>query len=213
MNLIQKIADAKAHIKASKLKKEGKNTFSNYDYFTPAQTEFLVAEACAKIGLLTTFDLIRDPLGVFGRLSIYDLDTTEKLELVMATAIPEIKATNIAQQLGGCVTYTERYLKMSAFGITDNKLDFDTTENTRAESTKRANDKAVEANIAAQVKPEPAPVQWAKAEPQKPLLTAKLLAKVIERTKAGEDIWNNVLDTFEVTPDMQTTFEQAINEK
>ena len=52
----------------------------------------------------------------------------------MASAIPEIKATNIAQQLGGCVTYTERYLKMSLFGITDNQLDFDTTENTKKQT-------------------------------------------------------------------------------
>jgi hypothetical protein len=30
------------------------------------------------------------------------------------------------------MTYTERYLKMSAFWIIDNNLDFDTTENTKA---------------------------------------------------------------------------------
>jgi hypothetical protein len=69
--------------------------------------------------------LIRDNLGVFGRLTIFDCESDEIITYDMATAIPEIKATNIAQQLGGCVTYTERYLKMSAFGITDSNLDFD----------------------------------------------------------------------------------------
>ena len=132
--LLNKLASAKAEIKATKLKKDGKNTYSNYEYFTPSQIEFLVATACHNNKLLTSFDLIRNDLGVFGRLTVYDLESGEKLTTEMASAIPEIKATNIAQQLGGCVTYTERYLKMSLFGITDNQLDFDTTENTKKQS-------------------------------------------------------------------------------
>ena len=132
--LLNKLASAKAEIKSTKLKKEGKNTFSNYEYFTPSQIEFLVATACHNNKLLTSFDLIRNDLGVFGRLTVYDLESGEKLTTEMASAIPEIKATNIAQQLGGCVTYTERYLKMSLFGITDNQLDFDTTENTKKQA-------------------------------------------------------------------------------
>ena len=132
--LIKKIASAKAEIKNSPIKKEGRNEFSKYDYFTPSQIELLVSTACHNNGLLTTFDLIRDELGVYGKLNIFDTESGECMSTKMATAIPEIKATNIAQQLGGCVTYTERYLKMSFFGITDNKLDFDTTENTESRS-------------------------------------------------------------------------------
>ena len=142
--LLKKLAAAKAEIKATKLKKEGKNTFSNYEYFTPSQIEFLVATACHNNKLLTSFDLIRNDLGVYGRLTIYDLESGEKLTTEMASAIPEIKATNIAQQLGGCVTYTERYLKMSLFGITDNQLDFDTTENTKKQAEPKTATKAAE---------------------------------------------------------------------
>ena len=129
MKLIQKIANAKKQIKETKIKKEGKNDFAKYAYFTPSQTEQLVNDVCESNGLLVKFDLIRDELGVYGRLTIYDCDSDEKLQYEMATAIPEIKATNIAQQLGGCVTYTERYLKTSAFGIVDNNLDFDAKNN------------------------------------------------------------------------------------
>ena len=142
--LLNKLAAAKAEIKATKLKKEGKNTFSNYEYFTPSQIEFLVASACHNNKLLTSFDLIRNELGVYGRLTVYDLESGEKLTAEMATAIPEIKATNIAQQLGGCVTYTERYLKMSLFGITDNQLDFDTTENTKKQAEPKPTKKTPE---------------------------------------------------------------------
>lgn len=133
MKLIQKIAKAKADIKESPVKKEGRNKFSNYDYFTPAQIEGLVNHVCKVNNILTKFDLIRDNLGVFGRLTIFDCDSDEVITYDMATAIPEIKATNIAQQLGGCVTYTERYLKMSAFGITDSNLDFDNHEAKKVE--------------------------------------------------------------------------------
>ena len=132
--LLKKLAAAKAEIKATKLKKEGKNTFSNYEYFTPSQIEFLVATACGNNNLLTTFDLCRNELGVYGKLNLYDLETGEMLSTEMASAIPEIKATNVAQQLGGCSTYTERYMKQSMFGITDNQLDFDTTENTKKQN-------------------------------------------------------------------------------
>ena len=142
--LLNKLASAKAEIKATKLKKEGKNTYSNYEYFTPSQIEFLVASACHNNKLLTSFDLIRNELGVYGRLTVYDLESGEKLTAEMASAIPEIKATNIAQQLGGCVTYTERYLKMSLFGITDNQLDFDTTENAKKQAETKPTKKAPE---------------------------------------------------------------------
>ena len=142
--LLNKLAAAKAEIKATKLKKEGENTYSKYSYFTPSQIEFLVATACYNNKLLTAFDLIRNDLGVYGRLTIYDLESGEKLTTEMASAIPEIKATNIAQQLGGCVTYTERYLKMSLFGITDNQLDFDTTENTKKQAEPKTATKAPE---------------------------------------------------------------------
>lgn len=125
MKIIAKIAAAKLAIKNTKIKKEGRNDFSKYDYFTPSQIEFLVQQACSEQKLLTTFDLIRNELGVYGVLTVYDIESDEHLKYQMATAIPEIKATNISQQLGGCMTYTERYLKTSAFGITDNNLDFD----------------------------------------------------------------------------------------
>jgi hypothetical protein len=132
-----KIAKAKKAIKETKLKKAGLNTFSNYHYFTPEQIEQLVFDACEANGLLTKFDLHRNEIGTYGTLEIIEIETSEKVVYTMATAIPEIKATNIAQQLGGCVTYTERYLKQTAFGISENSLDFDSHDNT-PKSTKKA---------------------------------------------------------------------------
>jgi hypothetical protein len=89
--------------------------------------------------LYPKFDLERNDLGITGKLSLYDVESdSEPVVFEMASAIPEIKATNISQQLGGAMTYTKRYLFMNAFDIVDNNLDFDTTENTKkvAEASK-----------------------------------------------------------------------------
>jgi hypothetical protein len=136
--LYKKIQLAKKAIKETKLKKAGWNDYSKYAYFTPEQIEQLVYDACEANGLFTKFDLIRNELGVYGVLTVIDVENGNATDYVMATAIPEIKATNIAQQLGGCATYTERYLKQTAFGISENVLDFDAqkpTANTAATPT------------------------------------------------------------------------------
>src|SRR5690554_4666080 len=104
MEIYKKIAQAKKEIKNTKLEKKGENKFSGYKYFTPSQIERLVSDACDNNGLITTFDLKRNEFGETGYLSVICTETGESLVFEMATAIPEIKATNIAQQLGGCVT-------------------------------------------------------------------------------------------------------------
>lgn len=139
-NVYKKLFEAKKIIASQEIKKLGENGYSKYSYFTPEQVASLVQKACEQIQLLTLFHLKRNELGEYGVLEIVDTESWEKLVLEASTAIPEIKATNVAQQIGGCMTYTERYLKMTAFGIADNSLDFDTTENTekRAKELKKA---------------------------------------------------------------------------
>jgi hypothetical protein len=144
MKLVEKLANAKREIKDTKLKKAGENKFSNYTYFTSSQVELLVQQACYNNKMVTKFDLLRDNLGVYGTLTVFDLESEELLVFTMASAIPEIKATNIAQQLGGAMTYTERYLKTSAFGITDNNLDFDNNNNSKKTETETKKPEQIE---------------------------------------------------------------------
>lgn len=203
MKLIEKIANAKREIKETKLIKEGENKFSNYKYFTPTQIEYLVHQACFNNGLLTKFDLIRDNLGVYGILTIFDIDTNEILTLTMASAIPEIKATNIAQQLGGAMTYTERYLKTSAFGITDNNLDFDNHNNMGPT-------------------PAPTPPTPSPAPTQKPTLIVlddeknftKQWINVTEAVKAGK-IKNveQIKSVYNISPIVEETLNELLNQK
>ena len=138
MKIYKKLHEAKSEIKATKMKKEGFNKFSNYNYFTPEQVELLVFDACTSQGLATFFQLRRNEFGEFGILSVVDTETSELVNFEMSTAIPDITATNVAQQIGGCMTYTERYLKMSVFGIVENSLDFDDKDHSKKKSKPEA---------------------------------------------------------------------------
>ncbi len=132
--VLKKIAEAKKIIRNTNIKKKGRNKFSNYDYFLPSQITELVQDACDKVGLVTLFNTQRDAnRDIYAYLIVSDTDSGESITFNQVTAIPEIKATNLAQQLGGMNTYSNRYLMTFAFDITEDGLDFDTTENTKAQ--------------------------------------------------------------------------------
>ena len=129
-NVIKKMWQVKQSIATAKQKKEGLNKFSGYNYYTPEQIKHFAIEQEREHKILFKFDFERDQYGCFGILSVYDMESGEVMFYKAATEIPEIKATNSAQQHGGAMTYTERYLLQFAMGISDNSLDPDTTENT-----------------------------------------------------------------------------------
>jgi hypothetical protein len=124
-NILLNLAAAKTWVKKAEVKHKGYNNYSEYSYYTPSQIEDLVGKACEIFGLLTVFSLVRSELGIVGVLDIYHTESGETLQMEMAIDVPEIKATNKAQQYGGAMTYAERYLKMTAFGIVENRSDFD----------------------------------------------------------------------------------------
>ena len=124
-NVLSKLAVARTHIRASKLTKDGKNSFSNYEYFTPELVSKLVNDACIEANIICVFNLKQDDHGHYGEVITTDLDSGEHLVSVMRTERPEIKATNATQQMGGMNTYTKRYALMTLFDIEDNSIDFD----------------------------------------------------------------------------------------
>lgn len=130
MNITEKLLEARKRIKETPIAKQGKNEFSKYDYFTPSQVSELVNTVCQELKILPVFSLIKDQFGLFGVLRLIDLEEPEShIATEMRTEMPKITATNMTQQMGGCETYTKRYMLMSAFDITDNNLDFDSQDN------------------------------------------------------------------------------------
>jgi hypothetical protein len=125
-NINKKIQRARDLIAEMKIQKQGRNTYSNFDYYTPDQITQMVSVATKEVGLITYFSLHKNELGYFGLLDVISLDSdSDHKEFVIYTEKPSITATNATQQVGGMVTFTERYCKMIAFDIVDDVLDFD----------------------------------------------------------------------------------------
>ena len=130
--ILKKLNLAKASARVIGIKKSGKNAFSNYEYYTPDQIDEIVFKVSQEHNIFNKYDLLKDEDGgLTARLVITDLDSGEEKEYTFPTATPEIKATNAAQQIGGAITYSKRYLLQNAYDIADSNLDPDTTENTK----------------------------------------------------------------------------------
>ena len=141
-NVLKKLFLAKASVSQMRNKKEWSNSFSKYEYFTPEQVNKIVQTVNDENWLFTAFSLKRNEFGVYGVLTVYDIESWESMDFEMASEIPDIKATVWTQQLGWCVTYTERYLLMSVYGIKDNSLDLDSDEMAKARQAKKTEKKA-----------------------------------------------------------------------
>lgn len=133
-NVLSKLATARLFIKSHPIKKDGRNEFSKYDYFTPEIVSKLVNEACIEANIICVFNLKQDGLSYYGEIVTTDLETGEQLTTEMRTAKPMITATNETQQMGGMNTYAKRYALMSLFDIEDNTIDFDSQDNTKSKT-------------------------------------------------------------------------------
>lgn len=209
MEAFKKLQQARKLIKENDLKKLGRNDFSKYDYYTPEQVNKLVSDVAQKLNLFNKFDLIRTELGLVAVLTVMDLETGKYLEFKTATEIPEIKATNVAQQLGGTMTYSNRYLLMFAYEIIDNNLDFDATGKDNSS------------------KPKPSKKNYSDTDDQRPWLSELQLKKTVERIRSGEpgeqfttmdEFVDHVKETFrmkktyleEIEAEMNDEFNKAV---
>jgi hypothetical protein len=127
--VLEKLKEARNIIKSSDLKKDGRNEYSKFDYYTPEQVEALVDKACKETNTIVLCNLKADEFGLYQTLEFIDLESEEKLSFEMRTKHGSITATNETQQMGGTDTYSERYIKMKVFQIKDNNLDIDSQDN------------------------------------------------------------------------------------
>lgn len=131
-SVLSKLATARLFIKSHPIKKDGRNDYSKYDYFTPEIVSKLVNDACVEANIICVFSLKQDSLGYYGEIVTTDLETGEQVTTETRTAKPMITATNETQQMGGMNTYAKRYSLMSLFDIEDNTIDFDAQDNTKS---------------------------------------------------------------------------------
>jgi len=193
LKVLEKLATARLHIKANSLKKDGRNAFSNYDYFTPELVGKLVNDACIEANLICLFSLKKDEHGYYGEIITTDLETGERITTEMRTERPTIKATNETQQMGGMQTYTKRYALMSLFDIEDNSIDFDSQDNTK------------------QSKPQN--VQQPQSNEELPWLneTSKEYAGAVEKIKAGKSSIAALRKFFKISKAIEEKIKLATN--
>jgi len=194
-NVLSKLATARVFIKSHPVKKDGRNDFSKYDYFTPEIVSKLVNDACVEANIICVFNLKQDTIGYYGEVITTDLDSGEQLVTEMRTAKPEIKATNETQQMGGMNTYAKRYAFMSLFDIEDNTIDFDAQDNTKQPEKKQAT--------------------AASNGDDKPWLNkgSKEYKATVERLQAGTVSIQKVKQYFKLSKDVQANLEAAMKKE
>lgn len=111
-----------------RIKKEGKNTFSKYDYFTPDDILSNLNPLLHTHKVFCHFDLLRNDNEYKATLTVSDCSSEQSLIYNMETPPLEIRGANPVQAVGGLMTYCKRYLLMNAFNIADNKDDLDAGE-------------------------------------------------------------------------------------
>ena len=116
---LAKLSDARVQVSQSGLKKSGRNTFSNYDYYELKDFLPKILEVCKSVGLC--------PIVTFGaeqtKLTIYD--TTEPdsfIEFCCDSVKALVKGAADIQNEGAKQTYLRRYLYMTAFEIAEADL-------------------------------------------------------------------------------------------
>ena len=135
-NIYQKLQEARELVTKSKHKKDGRNDFSKYSYYTPEKIELIVAEVTKATGTMCLCSLKADEFGLYQELLLIEVETPQNnITFQLRTKHGQMKATNEAQQMGGTDTYSERYIKMKVFQIKDNNLDPDSQDHRKGEKT------------------------------------------------------------------------------
>jgi hypothetical protein len=112
-----------------RVNKDGRNTFSNYDYFKPDEILQALNPLLQKYNVFVKFDLeeksentysakttIRNAEGTVAEVYLFDINKAS------------VKGANEAQNSGATMTYAKRYSLMNIFNIAENSSDFDSDD-------------------------------------------------------------------------------------
>ena len=130
MNIYTKLIQARLDLQNLKLKKTGKNDYSNFTYYELGDFLPAVNELASKHGLFTRFNIISDKGIEKAILTIINAENPEeKVDFISPTAEAFIGSkmkdgvrtggADPIQNLGGKTTYMRRYLLMTAFEMVE----------------------------------------------------------------------------------------------
>ena len=116
MNIYEKLQTVRVALQAQNLKKSGKNTYSNYNYYE-------LADFLPEIMQLMAANKMTSVISFTKELATLTLIDTEKPDAHIIFTSPmagaNLKAAHEIQNLGAVETYQRRYLYMTAFEIVE----------------------------------------------------------------------------------------------
>lgn len=116
MNIYEKLQSMRVELQKKNLKKSGRNKFAGYDYFELSDILPAINELQEKHKTCSFITFDRE----IARLTILNSEKTdEKIEFTIPMATLSLKGANEVQNLGGCQTYSRRYLYLNAFEIVE----------------------------------------------------------------------------------------------
>lgn len=116
MNIYQKLQACRVKFQEAKIKKSGKNNYSNYDYFELSDILPKINELMLEHGLTALFFFNKEE----ARLEIINTDNIEeKIIFSSPVAMAELKGCHEIQNIGATQTYMRRYLYIMAFEIAE----------------------------------------------------------------------------------------------
>ena len=125
LNIYQKLQKSRVELQNKKLKKNGKNTYSGYEYFELGDFLPQINEVCLNNGLAPIFHFESEK----ATLTVTDCDDpTSTLIFPMPIDVATLKGCSNIQNIGGTQTYARRYLYMMAFEVAESDFIENTEE-------------------------------------------------------------------------------------
>lgn len=115
-NVYQKLQSARVQLQQETLKKSGKNTYVNYEYFHLSDFLPAINEIFEEIGLCSIVTFTKEQ----AVMTIYNSENTnEQIQFTSPSADVTLKGCHPIQSIGAMQTYQRRYLYMTALEIVE----------------------------------------------------------------------------------------------
>ena len=101
MKVLSKLMDARLELQSTKLKKSGHNKFAGYNYFELGDFLPAIQNIFQKHKLCGIVSFKQD----IATLTIYDIETSEKIEITSPMSTASLKGCHEVQNLGAVETY------------------------------------------------------------------------------------------------------------
>lgn len=130
MNIYEKLQCMRVELQKKKIHKSGRNKFAGYDYFELSDILPHINQLQEKHKTCSFITFDRE----IAKLTILNSEKVdEKIEFTIPMATLSLKGANEVQNLGGCQTYSRRYLYLNAFEIVEHDY-FDAIQGKSSES-------------------------------------------------------------------------------